>query len=89
MPTGAHAAPFRPALRLVVCLVLGLALCLAAVAPAGAATREQAIAEALAEARGQGRVLGVERETGADGRQVWAVKVIVGGRVRVHRVPAD
>ncbi len=61
-------------------------------APAAAASREQAIASALSQARaqgGEGRVLGVRREPGANGRDVWAVKIIVDGRVRVHRVPAD
>ena len=73
--------------------LLGAALCaalwLGAPAPAEAASREQAVATALAETRGRGRVLGVEREEGSGGRAVWAVKVIVDGRVRVVRVPAD
>ena len=77
--------------RFLLAPLVGAALCVGvlAAAPAAAATREQAIAQALAEARGEGRVLTVRREPGADGRDVWAVKVIVDGRVRVHRVPAD
>lgn len=70
-------------------LAVSMATAIVMATPADAASREQAVASALAEARGQGRVLGVKRERGTDGRDVWAVKVIVGGRVRVHRVPAD
>ena len=83
--------PDAPPPRSLLAPLMGAALCIAALAaaPASAATREQAIAQALAEARGDGRVLTVRREPGVDGRDVWAVKVIVDGRVRVHRVPAD
>ena len=81
----------RPPTACLPTLVLGATLCLGALAPApaAAASREQAIAAALAETRGQGRVLSAQRERTADGREVWAVKVIVDGRVRVHRVSAD
>ena len=86
------ARPPRPSIPALVVPLVGAVLCvgaLLAAPPAAAATREQAIAQALAQARGDGRVLTVRREAGTDGRDVWAVKVIVDGRVRVHRVPAD
>jgi|GEM_PF-1827915 len=56
---------------------------------AEAATREQAIAQALRADGNRGRVLEVRRSAGNDGRDVFLIKTITDGRVRVHRIPAD
>ena len=69
------------------CLTGGLAGVLAA-PEANAETREQAVSKALAASDNRGRVLSVREEQSADGN-VWAVKVLTDGRVRIHRFPVD
>lgn len=54
---------------------------------AGASTAQQAAQVALKQSGGNGKVLGVSTETDGNGRQVFAVKVLSNGRVRVVRVP--
>jgi len=54
-----------------------------------AATRDQAIAQALRADGNRGQVLEVRRVDGGNGGDVFLIKTITDGRVRVHRIPAD
>ena len=72
---------------MILCLAGGLAGVFTA-PEASAETREQAVSKALAASDNRGRVLSVRQEESADGN-VWAVKVLTDGRVRIHRFPAD
>jgi len=49
-------------------------------------SREQAIAIALERNGGAGKVLGVRKVQSKNGQQVYAVKVLTNGRVKVYRV---
>ncbi len=54
---------------------------------ADAASEQQAAQAALKQSGGGGKVLGVSTEVDNSGRQVFAVKVLSNGRVRVIRIP--
>lgn len=79
-------------LRLFSSLLVIVVVCLLAVTPgfvAAADNAQQAAQDALQQAGGGGRVLGVSTETDSNGRQVYAVKILSNGRVRVIRIPKD
>jgi len=54
---------------------------------AGASSAQQAAQIALKQSGGGGKVLGVSTETDSKGRQIFAVKILSNGRVRVVRIP--
>ena len=53
---------------------------------ADAANRQQAIDLAVRQNGGNGKVLGVQTMTDANGQTVFAVKILSNGRVRVFRI---
>ncbi len=75
----------RPLLVLLATMILTI--------PAGpaaaASSREQAAATAVQQNGGAGRVLGVREEQDGNGRRVYAVQILIDGRVRIILVPAN
>ena len=53
---------------------------------ADAANRQQAMDIAVQQNGGNGKVLGVQTMTDANGNTVYAVKILSNGRVRVFRI---
>lgn len=53
---------------------------------ANAANRQQAIDIAVQQNGGSGKVLGVQTMKDANGKTVYAVKILSNGRVRVFRI---
>jgi len=73
------------------CTLLCLLFTVSSPAPAaeGGLSREQAISAALDQAGGPGKVLGVRRIKSDSGNEMFAVKMMVNGRVKVIRIPAN
>lgn len=56
---------------------------------AASASSAQQAAQIAMQQSGSGKVLGVSTETDDSGRQVFAVKILSNGRVRVIRIPRN
>jgi len=86
---GVHRLPcvFSPVLTLIM-LIFILSAGVATTAIADGAQRSRAQAVQIAKSRsGNGRVLSVNKRIDKNGNSVFAVKIIVNGRVKVYAIP--